>query len=294
MRTMTDITIMDGGLGQELVARHPGKPTSLWATRVMLDAPELVRAVHDDYFAVGAEIATANTYAIHHDRLKEAGLDDQFETLHRTACELAVAARDAHGSGRVAGSLGPLGWSYRPDLAPPSEQAAELYAEIARLHEPYVDLFICETMCSVDQAKGCVAGAQALSKPVWLALSVNDDDGAKLRSGEPLMDILPLLSELKPAAVLINCSVPEALDTAIPLLVGHGLPVGGYANGFVKITSGFAEKNTTVEELSARKDLSADQYAEFADHWVNAGASIVGGCCEVGPAHIAELVRRFK
>lgn len=281
-------------MGQELVARHPGKPTALWASQVMLDAPELVRAIHEDYFAAGAEIATTNTYAIHHDRLLGAGIDDQFEALHRVACEMAAAARDANGAGLVAGSLGPLGWSYRPDLAPPSEQAAELYTEICKLHEPFVDFFLCETMCSVDQARGVLAGAMVLDKPVWLALSVEDADGSRLRSGEALVDILPLLGEMPPAAVLINCSVPEALDTAIPLLVGHGLPVGGYANGFVNINSTFTEKNTPVDALSAREDLDPAQYANFAQHWLDAGATIIGGCCEVGPAHIAELVHRFK
>jgi S-methylmethionine-dependent homocysteine/selenocysteine methylase len=291
---MSTITILDGGLGQELIARHTGDPTPLWASRVMIEAPVLVRAVHDDYFSAGADIATTNTYALHHDRLLNAGIDDQFTALHRVACEMAAAARDANGHGQVAGSLGPLGWSYRPDLAPPSEQAAELYTEICRLHEPYVDLFLCETMCSVDQARGVLAGALVLDKPVWLALSVDDADGSRLRSGEALVDILPLLVELPPAAVLINCSVPEALDTAIPLLVGQGIPVGGYANGFVNINSTFTEKHTPVDALATREDLDPLQYADFAQHWLDAGATIIGGCCEVGPAHIAELVRRFK
>jgi S-methylmethionine-dependent homocysteine/selenocysteine methylase len=291
---MSTITILDGGLGQELVARHPGKPTGLWASKVLMEAPELVRAVHNDFFAAGADVATTNTYALHHDRLLGADIDNQFAALHRAACEIAVAARDANGCGLVAGSLGPLGWSYRPDLAPPPEQAAELYTEICKLHEPYVDVFLCETMCSVDQARGALAGAQVLGKPVWLALSVDDTDGARLRSGEALVDILPLLDEMNPAAVLVNCSVPEAVDTAIPLLVGHGIPAGGYANGFVNISGSFTEKNSSVEALSAREDLDPTQYADFAQHWLDAGATIIGGCCEVGPAHIAELMRRFK
>jgi S-methylmethionine-dependent homocysteine/selenocysteine methylase len=287
------LTFLDGGMGQELLARHGSNPTPLWATRVMLDAPTLVREIHDDYFAAGAQVATANTYSIHHDRLVGADLDDQFETLHRTACELAVAARDANGGGLVAGSLGPLGWSYRPDLAPRAEEAAVLYEEIARLHAPYVDLMLCETMCSVDQARGAVMGARAAGKPVWLALSVEDDDGTLLRSGEPLLDVLPLLEELQPEAVLLNCSVPEALNSGIPLLANHGRAVGGYANGFTGITSSFKEKDTPVDALTAREDLDPAAYADFAGQWIASGATIIGGCCEVGPAHIAELVRRF-
>ena len=110
------ITILDGGMGQELIARSTAEPTPLWATKVLLEEPELVRAVHDDFFAAGAMVATTNSYAIHHDRLIPAGLDDQFESLHRVACEIACASRDTAGGGRVAGAIGPLVGSIRPAL----------------------------------------------------------------------------------------------------------------------------------------------------------------------------------
>ena len=288
------ITLLDGGMGQELVARSNKKPTGLWATKILLDNPDLVRSVHDDYFAAGADIATTNTYAIHRDRLVRHDVESQFEALHKAACKIAVASRDAHGTGKVAGSLGPTGWSYRPDIAPPSEEAAEIYAEIAKIQAPFVDLFICETMCSVDQARGALLGAQTQNKPVWLAISVSDEDGTKLRSGEAVTDILPLVAELKPDALLLNCSVPEAFDQAMPILAGCTVPMGGYANGFTKIVSAFTNPNATVDALEKRADLDPEKYADFVDKWVTQGASIVGGCCEVGPDHIRELARRLK
>ena len=88
---MAEITLLDGGMGQELVARSGDEPTPLWATRVMLDHPNLVREIHDDYFAAGATVATTNTYAIHHDRLEGFGLDHLFSDLHRNAVAEAVA-----------------------------------------------------------------------------------------------------------------------------------------------------------------------------------------------------------
>ena len=243
---------------------------------------------------VNAEIATTNTYAIHRDRLVRHDVESQFEALHKAACEIAVASRDAHGSGQVAGSLGPTGWSYRPDIAPPSDEAAEIFAEVARLQAPYVDLFICETMSSVDQARGALLGAQTQKKPVWLAVSVSDDDGTKLRSGEALSDILPLVAELKPDALLLNCAVPEAFDQAMPELSGCIVPIGGYANGFTKIVSAFTTENATVDALEKRDDLNPERYADFVDKWISQGATIVGGCCEVGPDHIREMARRLK
>jgi S-methylmethionine-dependent homocysteine/selenocysteine methylase len=288
------ITILDGSIGQELVRRSNKKPTPLWSTKALLESPELIRQVHDDYFLVGAEIATANSYALHRDRLRPFDLEHEFSALHRKACQIAVEARDAFGSGRVAGAMGPTGWSYRPDLAPVAEQAAEIFGEIARLQEPYVDLLLLETMSSVDQARGALMGANVISKPVWLAVSVEDADGSKLRSGEPVQDILPLIDEFEVEALLINCSIPEAVTQAVPLIRTSDIPVGAYANGFHCINTKFVEAGATVDDLSAREDLGPLAYADFAAQWISSGAQIVGGCCEVGPAHIQELVSRFK
>ena len=289
---MAKITILDGGMGQELIARA-GKATSLWSVQALLDNPEMVRAVHDEYFAAGAQIATTNTYSVLPDRLGHHGLSDRLTLLQQLACQQAVDARDAHGSGLVAGSLGPQGFSYQPDKSPPSDEAAETYHMICKTQADFVDLFICETMSSVDQARGGLMGAAGFGKPVWVSLSVNDKDGSKLRSGENLSDILPLLEEFQPAAVMVNCSVPEAVSTAVPLLVGNGIPVGAYANGFVSIADAFDHVGATVDVLETRKDLGPEAYADFAQNWVDAGATIIGGCCEVGPAHIALLAGRL-
>lgn len=289
---MADITLLDGGMGQELVARSGDDPTPLWATRVMLDHPGLVRDIHADYFAAGATIATTNTYAIHHDRLLRAGLDPLFQTLHLRALAEAHEARAAHGSGRIAGSLGPLQASYRPDLTEPVAEAAPKYAEIARILAPHVDLILIETAASVEAAEGAVIGAQAAGRPLWLSVSVDDHDGTKLRSGEPLTDVERLL--LNPIeALLANCSVPEAMADALAVLKPMGKPFGAYANGFTHISGNFLKDAPTVKELTHRHDLTPEKYADFAMAWVGMGATIVGGCCEVGPAHIRHLRDRL-
>lgn len=289
---MADITLLDGGMGQELVARSGDDPTPLWATRVMLDHPGLVRDIHADYFAAGATIATTNTYAIHHDRLLRAGLDPLFQTLHLRALAEAHEARAAHGSGRIAGSLGPLQASYRPDLTEPVAEAAPKYAEIARILAPHVDLILIETAASVEAAEGAVIGAQAAGRPLWLSVSVDDHNGTKLRSGEPLTDVERLL--LHPIeALLANCSVPEAMADALAVLKPMGKPFGAYANGFTHISGNFLKDAPTVKELTHRHDLTPEKYADFAMAWVGMGATIVGGCCEVGPAHIRHLRDRL-
>ncbi len=289
---MTAITILDGGLGQELIARA-GKATPLWSTQTLLDDPDLVRQVHDDYFAAGADLATTNTYAVLPDRLKQHGLSQRLDELLHIACRQAVDARDAHGSGRVAGSLGPLGFSYQPGMCPPAEQAAEVYARACKVQADYVDLFIAETMASIDQARGALMGTAGFEKPVWIAMTVDDDDGTRLRSGEPLSAILPLIAEYDAAALLINCSVPEAVSQAIHEVAGHGVEIGAYANGFTEINKAFNSVGATVDMLESRTDLDPAAYAAFAAEWVDSGATLIGGCCEVGPAHIAELKKQF-
>lgn len=291
---MADITLLDGGIGQELVKRSGDVPTPLWATRVMIDHPGMVQAIHADYFAAGATIATLNSYAIHHDRLQGFGLDDQFRTLHGNALAEAKAARDAHGSGRLAASFGPLIASYRTDVDLPVDEAAGRFAEIAGLLGPEVDLFLIETQATLTQAEGALKGVSGRGKPVWLSVTVGDRDGAHLRSGEAIADLAPLIATYRPAAVLANCSAPEAMTAALAALAELGLPYGAYANGFTTITEDFLKDQPTVDALEHRHDMTPEHYADLAMAWVAAGATIIGGCCEVGPAHIAELARRLQ
>lgn len=287
---MTAVTLLDGGMGQELVARSGDRPTPLWSTQVMMDHPGLVRQVHADYFAAGATVATTNTYAIHHDRLIRAGLDHLFADLHRQALDEARAARGAHGSGRIAGSIGPLVASYRPETHPPHDEAVARYAEVAAILGPGVDLILCETVASHAHARAVVEGAGAAGKPVWLALTVDDEDGTRLRSGEAVAET-PVGGA---AAVLANCSAPEAMAAALEALKGFGLPFGAYANGFRQITKAFLKDAPTVDSLEPRPEMTPARYADFAMAWVAQGATIVGGCCETTPAHIAEIARRLK
>ena len=292
---MAQITLLDGSIGQELVKRSNAPATNLWSTSVMIDEPELVGAVHADYFAAGATIATTNSYAVHRNRLERVGIEDQQTALITTSVDQAVQARDAHGTGRVAGSMGPLLATYRSDLMPDVGLASEQFAEMIALLGDRVDLLLAETVCSLQEAKGIFQGyvASGTDKPLWMAFSVDDEDGTKLRSGEPLFIVTQMMHHYKPAAVLLNCSLPETITQGLPILTDCGLPFGAYANGFTKITDAFKQDAPTVDALSARTDLTPEAYADQVMNWVSAGATIVGGCCEVGPAHIAEIARRL-
>ncbi len=290
---MSTVTLLDGAIGQELVHRAGRRPTPLWSTSVMIDQPEIVRQVHALYFESGATIATTNTYAVHRDRLGKHGLADRLPELLDTAMTEAEAARATYGAGRIAGALGPMGASYRPDICPPPDVAEGAYAEIVRIMDERVDLFLIETASSVSQAEGALRGAAHGTKPVWLSVSVMDDDGRRLRSGEDVADLARLVEQYRPQSVLVNCSRPETVTDGLEIIKKFGKPFGAYANGFTRITEAFLEENPTVDALAARNDLDPAAYAAFAMAWVKQGATIVGGCCEVGPTHIKELARQL-
>lgn len=283
---MAQITLLDGGMGQELVRRSGQPPTPLWSTQIMADHPGLVAAVHADYRASGATVHSTNTYAIHHDRLAGTALEGQMAPL------IVTALQAAQGSGRIAGTIGPLVASYRPDLHPDHAIAVPLYAEIARLLTPQVDLIICETVASVAQARAMLAAALPCGKPVWLAVTVDDEDGSRLRSGEPVADVLAAAQGA--SALLANCAAPEAMAATLEIFAKGDLPFGAYANGFTQITKAFLQDKPTVDALHPRRDLGPDAYAAYALGWIDQGATIVGGCCEVGPAHIARLASALR
>ena len=287
------VTLLDGSVGQELVKQYGEKPTPLWSTEIMLKDPNMVSDIHSAYFEAGATIATTNSYTILRDRLKHFALEHGVHNLWYSSVAAACKARDKFGSGRIAGSIGPLRASYRPDICPPVEEASSIYKEKVESIAPMVDILLVETVCSLKQAEGVLAATDNSNKPVWISFSVDDNDGTKLRSGENLEDVKAVINNHFVEAVLINCSPPEVVGNALSILSKMGLTFGAYANGFSKISSDFLKTRPTVDALTARKDLGPEEYSNFVTNWIRNGASIVGGCCEIGPTHISKIAQKI-
>lgn len=219
---MALLTLLDGGMGQELVARSGDEPTPLWATRVMIDHPGLVKAIHDDYFAAGASVATNNIYNILHDRLVGVGLDHLYHALHLRALWRRMRPVPMPG---VASSQAPWDlWAARPDAC--GGRLHRAVAEKATLMAPHVDVILCETMSSLDLCRGALAGAQAAGKPVWLTVSVDDRDGSRRRLGEPVAGLEQVMAEHPTAAIWANCSMPESMEAALAVLRSMNRPFG--------------------------------------------------------------------
>jgi S-methylmethionine-dependent homocysteine/selenocysteine methylase len=285
------IILLDGGTGMELLHRSADKAPRHWSAEFLISAPDLVQQVHLDYIRAGARVVTINAYSASFTRMAMVGAEDRVPWLQRRACELASAARDAAGAAgagvAIAGCLPPLNGTYRPDRVRDFEANCEEYRRIAALQAPHVDLFLCETMSTAAEAQAAASAAAAFGKPVWVGWTLADHR-PRLRSGERIAAAQESLAALGVSAVLANCCAPEAISMAMTELVATGLPAGGYANGFTRIPESFLP-GRTLGQLSARRDLGPGAYAAFALKWVADGATLVGGCCEVGPAHIAAL-----
>lgn len=293
--------MLDGGMGQELLRRTGATPTPLWSAEVMVGYPDAVVDLHRAYIDAGAEVITLNAYSATRCRLDRAGRGQDYEPLQRLAVDLAHRARTASGAEdtvRIAGCLSPYEWSYRPELAPPFEELVPRYAETVGLQADGVDLFIAETMGSADEGAAAAVAASESGLPVWVAWTLSDDRSGRLRSGETIADATAALRRhgVNADALLVNCSLPESIDAAVPALrrAGDdaGVRIGAYANGFRAIDPGFTS-GSTVEVLEPRADLDPDGYLRWVERWVAAGLTIVGGCCEIGPEHIRAIADRF-
>ena len=281
-------TILDGGMGQELVKRAKHKLTPLWSADVLRDHPDLVVNVHRDFIQAGADVITLSSYAATPTRLAKYNRQDEFVALQEAAINAAKKARDdMELSPLIAGTLPPLPGSYRPSERLGSQLSQQEYQQIVEQQYKHVDLFLCETMASIEEACISTSVAMKAGLPVWTSFTVNEKDGSFLRSGEQIIEAAKAVLAEGASALLINCSPPEATSKALNELAPHIETMGAYANGFVTVEP--YQGHATVDVLKSRKEINPQTYAEFGQEWLSKGATIIGGCCEIGPKHIAEI-----
>ena len=158
--------------------------------------------------------------------------------------------------------------------------------------DDYVDMFICETMGARVEAEAAANAARRSGKPVWVAFTLQGGTGRHLLDGTTFEAAV----KAAPAeAYLLNCSTPEQISAALPLLVkaAKGVPVGAYANAFHEMPVGWSGRAGDLLP-GPRDDMDAQRHVDVVRDWIEMGATIVGGCCEIGPSHIAAMTRALR
>ncbi|MBT4966976.1 MAG: homocysteine S-methyltransferase family protein [Alphaproteobacteria bacterium] len=280
-----DRLILDGSMGLSLKSKGVEVPTDIWSAHALMAAPDVVRELHADYIRAGADIITTNNYSCTPYYLKRRGIEDRMEELTTLSTRLAREAVEQSGSNTlIAGALPPLGGSYDPGDVQDAATSNPINRRIAKALTDDIDLVICETMSSIAEARMTAEAAAETGKPVWLALTLTDDDSATLRSGETLADTVAAMKGLEIDAWLFNCCSPDAITAGIKTLKTlTDSPIGAYANAFNPVPEGWTleEGGITYDEI-----LGVDAYETHAKAWQDLGASIIGGCCGIGPDHI--------
>ncbi|MCA0456710.1 MAG: homocysteine S-methyltransferase [Chloroflexi bacterium] len=298
------IVVLDGALATELERRGADLRDPLWSAKVLMEAPHLIREVHADYYAAGADCATTASYQATFEGFARRGLSHEAAAnLMRLSVALAIEARDAFWAdtanrvGRekpfVAASVGPYGAfladgsEYRGDYGLTVEQLMDFHRpRMTVLASSGADMLACETI-------PCLIEAQAIARllrefptiSTWISFSARD--GEHTNHGERLADCAALLGEHpQVVAIGVNCTAPQYIPDLIQAArAATDTPILAYPN------SGESYDPTTK---SWSEEDTCPAFANDARLWHEAGARVIGGCCRTTPEHIREVAAGLR
>ncbi|MEV4472684.1 homocysteine S-methyltransferase [Nonomuraea salmonea] len=279
--------VLDGGLATQLESLGADLRDELWSARLLLEEPELIRRAHACYFAAGADVATTASYQATLPGFERRGLGaGEAERLLRLSVKLAAQARDEHGRGLVAASVGPYG-AY---LANGAEYTGDYDLDEDGLyawHRPRweilaaagADLLACETIPSYPEARALarlLAGTPEVK--AWVAFSCRD--GERLSDGTPIAQAAAVFGgNPQVVAVGANCTAPRHIPGLIGCLSG-GLPVVVYPNSGETWDAGLRRWTGLADPV---------EFGQAAKEWQQAGASLIGGCCRTTPEYVRQI-----
>lgn len=290
--------ILDGGMGQELLARGLDVNGTLWSANALLNEKyhQLVLDTHLDFIKAGAEVIVTTTFSSKRIRLRENNVEDKFEYLNIKAGEIAKNAKKLNPHVLIAGGLPPQNLVYEADTRPDKKIQDDFFDQ-AKLLNPYIDFFYLDVLSSVNEFRLAIEAIKSFNKPYLVGAHISE--GVRLPSGEKISDIVNEIVHVNLIGIILSCISPENYALNLNEIKNLGIPFGFKLNGF-KLTnpkSGYADnysKSKTRnpnEFLGKRNDLTPERFAEFAKKFHDAGATILGGCCETSPKHIEEIAK---
>ena len=285
--------ILDGGMGQELLARGLEVNGTLWSANALLQEKyhKLLLDTHIDFIKSGAEVIVTTTFTTRKKRLRDNKVEDKFEYLNKKAGEIALEAKKLYPKVLIAGGLPPQNLTYEADLRP-DDEIQENFNSQARLLNPFVDFFYFDVLSSVKEFKIGIDSIKEFNKPYLIGAHISD--GTNLPSGERISEIITRIKHNKLLGVMLSCISPENYELNLSELKTLGVPFGFKLNAFIKTNPKpnytgalLASKSGNPNEfLGVRKDLNPEKMSEFAKKFKDSGATILGGCCETRPSHI--------
>jgi len=290
--------VLDGGMGQELLARGVETSGTLWSANALLQEKyhELLLDTHLDFINSGAEIIVTTTFTTRRMRLRDNGVEDKFEYLNTKAGEIAKKAKDLNPHVLVAGGLPPQYLTYEVDTRS-DEEIKENFYDQAKLLNPFIDFFYLDVLSSIREFNLAIKAIESFKKPYLIGAHISE--GVKLPSGENISEIMTTIDHKKLLGVMLSCVSPENYEKNLDEIKSLGVPFGFKLNGFVTTKPAAGYTNTfnksktgnPNEFLGHREDLIPEKMALFVKKFKEAGATILGGCCETRPAHIKEMAR---
>jgi len=291
-----DAVILDGGTGTDIEARGVPMDSQTWCAEANRTHPEVVRTVYESYLEAGADVITANTFATSPILFKALGRENEIGEIDRIAVSLAREAVANKGADKaaIAGSFSVMrpvteGADTSPIFDMPSNELMALFERKAKgLADLGCDLILMEMMRDCDQSLWATEAAVATGLPVWVGISVQRRDDGRLvgfnRQDWELKDIVTSLMSTGATACLVMHNPIELTEDALHIIRANWAgPIGAYPE------SGHFEMPHWVFG-----DISPPDYVELARRWRRIGATILGGCCGIGPKHIAALTKAFK
>ena len=290
--------VLDGGMGQELLARGVEASGTLWSANALLQEKyhQLLLDTHLDFINSGAEIIVTTTFTTRRMRLRDNGVEDKFEYLNTKAGEIAKKAKDLNPHILVAGGLPPQYLTYEVDTRS-DEEIKENFYDQAKLLDPFIDFFYFDVLSSVREFSLAIKAIESFKKPYLIGAHISE--GVKLPSGENISEIMTTIDHKKLLGIMLSCVSPENYEKNLNEIKSLGVPFGFKLNGFVTTKPAAGYTNTfnksktgnPNEFLGHREDLIPEKMALFVKKFKEAGATILGGCCETRPAHIKEMAR---